>query len=266
MEVGFIGLGDQGGPMAQMIARAGHALHVWARRPASYQRLGGERYTPQPDPARLGARCDWVGLCVTADDDVRQTVFDRGLLAALRPGSLLLIHSTVSVATCQEIARAAGPRGVEVLDAPVSGGGQKALARELTVMVGGAADAFERARPVLEAFGDPICHLGPLGAGQRCKLLNNGLYNAHWYLGRLAGELAVGLGLEREAFFRVLERSSGASYGAQVQARVGLRAVPHTAKDVGLVEAELQALGVGDNELRALWRACAALVQALAPR
>jgi 3-hydroxyisobutyrate dehydrogenase-like beta-hydroxyacid dehydrogenase len=248
--------------MAQMIARGDHTLHVWARREATYDNLGSDPFVIADDPADLARTCAVVGICVTTDDDVRQVVFDHGLLGGLRPGSVLALHSTISVSTCEEIASEAAKIGVDVLDAPVSGGGLVAYDRDLTVMVGGDRDAFERARPVFEEFGGPVCHLGPLGAGLRCKLLNNGIYHANRLIGVRAQEMAVQLGLDTDAFADVISHSSGRSYGSDTLFMNGDQVVPHTEKDIRLVEAEIEHQGIHDNELRVLWRAALATARA----
>lgn len=127
MKVGFIGLGNQGGAMARMLLRAGHGLSVWARKPDALTPYLEAGATAVRDPAALGA-CDAVGICVTADADVRELVFDRALLDAMRPGSLLAVHSTVQPQTCREIAAAGAARDLRVIDAPVSGSAEAALA------------------------------------------------------------------------------------------------------------------------------------------
>src|SRR5215218_10061985 len=107
--------------MAEMILGAGWPLHVWARRPETTEPFAKAGATVLASPAELGARCELVSVCVVADADVEQVVFDGGLLEAMQPGSVLAIHSTVAPATPRRVAEAASGRGVAVLDAPVSG-------------------------------------------------------------------------------------------------------------------------------------------------
>ncbi len=256
MKVGFIGLGDQGAPMARMLARAGHELHAWARREAGYAALDGERFTRAGSPADLAGACEMIGLCVRDDSGVREIVLERGLLEAMLPDAVLLVHATVSPEVCRELGAAARGRGVHVLDAPVSGGGAKALERALAVMVGGDAAVFERVRPALEAFADPLRHVGPLGAGQICKLLNNALYHANWWLAHEARELGARAGLDPGALTEIVRAGSGASFSLDVVER-GAAALPHALKDVGLLEDLSAELAADDGLLRAAARACA---------
>ena len=177
--VGFVGLGDQGAPIAQRIASNGFPLGVWARRPESLGPFAGTAAFIAPTLQELGAWSDVVGVCVVNDDDVREVVLAPGaLLDGMHGGSCLIIHSTVAPATCDELGERAAARGVAMLDAPVSGGAAGASAGTLAVMVGGPAPVLDRVRPVLESFAGLLAHLGPLGAGQRAKIVNNLLFTA----------------------------------------------------------------------------------------
>lgn len=249
--VGFIGLGDQGAPMAEMIIRKGFALDVWARRPESsapLAKLGADLCATVAD---LGVRCDVVGVCVVDDDGVVEIAVDHGLLDSMRRGGVLLIHSTISPATCQELARVGEKRGVAVLDAPVSGGRAGALAGKLSVIVGGDADAFDMVRPVLEAYGDPIRHVGESGAGQAVKLVNNGLFVANVAMAHAAVALGERLGVDPAVLTEVLVASSGRSVGLEALAPLvgtdwGRHAWSVLRKDVELLE-HLQSSADGDG-------------------
>ena len=105
-------------------------------------------------------------MCLTADDDVMGAVIDEGLMASMRPGAILVVHSTVAPSTCQRLAEVADRYAVEVLDAPVSGGRPEAYRRDLTLMVGGNREAFEACRPVFDSYASRSLHLGPLGSGR----------------------------------------------------------------------------------------------------
>ncbi len=218
MRVGFVGLGSQGGGIARAIARAGFPLALFARRPQAleaFAALGAARAASLPE---LAAGCDLVGVCVGSDADVEAVVRAEpaGLLAGLRPGSCLAVHSTVHPETCRRLAREARARGVALLDAPVSGGGELALAGRLAVMVGAEPAAFERCRPVFESFGNPVRRVGEVGSGQLCKLVNNLLLSAQLELGREACALAARLGIERSALLDLLRASSGRSYALEL--------------------------------------------------
>lgn len=249
VRVGFIGLGSQGGPMARVIAEAGFPTTLWARRPESLTPYEDTAATFAASPRELGMRSDVVGVCVVADDDVDAVLRGPdGVLAGLATGGIVLVHSTTRPETCTRL-QADFPH-INVLDAPVSGGGHRAAVRELLVMVGGDASAFDRCRPVLETFANPFVHLGPLGSGQRAKLLNNALFTAQ--LGLVADAFAIARrhGLETAGLTAVLAAGSSRSYAAEIVAASGgdlaafaAFAGELLAKDVGI----LTALQAGDR-------------------
>ncbi|MCK5754461.1 MAG: NAD(P)-dependent oxidoreductase [Mycobacterium sp.] len=212
MRVGFIGLGSQGGPMARRIAEGGFETTLWARRPASLEPYAHTPAKTAATPAELAAASDLVCLCVVGDDDVREVLNgDNGVLAGLAEGGIVAIHSTVHPDTCRDIAEMAGAQGVSVIDAPVSGGGPAVEEGTLLVMVGGEQEVVERCRPVFATYADPIVHLGPLGAGQSTKILNNLLFSAN--LGSAVSTLELGesLGIARDKLVEVLNRGSATS-------------------------------------------------------
>lgn len=173
MRVGFIGLGDQGGPMAQMILAGGFELMIWARREdvrADYLQRGAKVAS---DPAALAAASDMLCLCVTGDDDVRDLLVGQGMLAALKKRAIVAIHSTIRPATCVELQKTAVQYGATLIDLPVSGSGHAALARTLLVMCGGDANAIARVVPVMECYGGTILRMGGVGAAMSAKLVNN---------------------------------------------------------------------------------------------
>lgn len=236
--VGFVGLGSQGGPMARRIVDAGFPLLLWARRPEA---LDPYRDTPAEvvrDLAELGARADHVGICVVDDAGVEAVV--EALLPTMRAGSRIAIHSTIHPDNCRRLADQAASRGVSLIDAPVSGGGQGAAAGTLTVMVGGEASAVAAAHPVFATFGGLVAHLGGVGAGQLAKLVNNTLMAANMALADAALDAGDSLGLDRGALVALVKASSGRSYGFEVRARLpDVAMFAHgamlLAKDVGLL-------------------------------
>jgi 3-hydroxyisobutyrate dehydrogenase-like beta-hydroxyacid dehydrogenase len=218
--VGFIGLGNQGAPIARRILDAGYPTTIWARRPASLAPFTATPATTAATPAELGAVSDLVGVCVVDDAGVEQVLTGpNGVLAGMAPGGVVAVHSTTHPDTCRRLAQHAATRGVTVLDAPVSGGGIAAAERRLLVMVGGEAGAAERCRPVFETFGNPVIHLGPVGSGQLAKLLNNLLFTGHLALGTQAFTLAAALGVEPGQLARVLAHGSGGSTAIATIAR-----------------------------------------------
>ena len=171
--IGVIGLGVMGRPMARNLLQAGHAVVVANRSPAKVEALAAEGATPASDPADLAARSDVVVTCLPDAPDVEAVVLgEGGVLSALRPGGVLIDTSTVRPATARSVAEAAAARDVHAVDAPVSGGEQGAIDATLSIMVGGQDAAVEAARPVLATLGSRITHVGPAGAGQTVKAVN----------------------------------------------------------------------------------------------
>lgn len=171
MRTGFVGLGAMGAPMARNLAGAGLLEAVWNRSPGPAEALARETgAAAAPDLASLAARCEAVVTCVSADDDVLAVV---GALAShLAPGAVVIDCSTVAADTARTAAARLAQAGAAFLDCPVSGGTEGARQGTLSIMVGGDESAMERARPVLEAMGRNIVHMGPVGAGQAAKATN----------------------------------------------------------------------------------------------
>ncbi|WP_197380327.1 NAD(P)-dependent oxidoreductase [Mycolicibacterium mengxianglii] len=212
MRVGFIGLGSQGAPMARAIVEGGFETTLWARRPASLEPYADTAAKTAASPAELAAASDIACLCVIGDDDVRELAYgETGLLAGMKPGGTIVIHSTIHPDTCRELAERAGQQGISVLDAPVSGGAPAVEAKQLLVMIGGAEADVDRCRPVFETYADPIVHLGPVGAGQVTKILNNLLFSANLGSALSLLELGESLGVPRAKMCEVVTRGSANS-------------------------------------------------------
>lgn len=231
--------------MASRIAASGFELVLWARRPATLDpyRLPGIEIAS--DPRALAEAVDMVCVCVRSDDDVEMVCGgDSGVLSGMRSGSTLLIHSTVAPRTVGSLAERAAAVGVDVLDAPVSGGAVAAAAGRLLSLIGGEAQVLDRCRPVLSTHSDRIVLLGEVGSGQIAKILNNGLFAAGVALGHRALEAGEQLGLDRAALGEALVGGSAQSFALEhVVAAAGgdLRVVIRDlmAKDVALLEAML---------------------------
>jgi 3-hydroxyisobutyrate dehydrogenase len=212
MRVGFIGLGSQGGPMARRIVEGGFELTLWARRPASVEPYADTATKVAETPAELGAMSDLVCLCVVGDDDVRQVLEgETGVLAGMKPGGIVAIHSTVHPETCRELAETAAAQRITVIDAPVSGGAPAVEEGTLMVMVGGEHADVEKCRPVFATYSDAIVHLGALGSGQVAKILNNLLFTANLGSAMSTLELGDALGIARDRLCQVLSRGSATS-------------------------------------------------------
>ena len=170
MRVGFIGLGVMGRSMALNLLRARHDLTVYARRPVSREPLVERGAAPAATPAALAADCDAVFTMLTGTADVEQVLLgDDGVVHGARPGTVVVDTSTIDPTATRAIAVRLGERGVDMLDAPVSGGPHGARDATLSIMVGGKADALERARPLFDCIGTKVLHMGDHGAGQATK-------------------------------------------------------------------------------------------------
>jgi 3-hydroxyisobutyrate dehydrogenase-like beta-hydroxyacid dehydrogenase len=211
LRVGFIGLGDQGGPMARAIAEAGFALHVWARRPASLDVLADVPHVAHAGVPELAAAGDLVALVLTDDKDIWDILDQQGLLKALKPGAIIVNHGTGDPSENARIAAYLGQAGHPFLDAPVSGGRPGAVARTLTTIVGGDAAALERCRPVFATFSRKVAYMGPAGAGQMAKLLNNALTMTNLKNAVDVFTLASQLGVNVAALYDMVKVSSGSS-------------------------------------------------------
>lgn len=241
--VGFIGLGSQGAPMAHRIVEAGFPLTLWARRPQSLRPFDDSAAARASTPAALAEASSIVCICVTGDEDVMEVVDGAdGVLSGLARGGTLIVHSTVHPETCIRLHQLGAEKGITVLDAPVSGGGPAAAQGTLLVMVGGDEAGLDRARPVLATFGDPILHVGEIGAGQMAKLVNNLVFTAQIALSLETFALVDELGLDGAAMAQVFERGSGASRAATMLSAPGFDigvlarvAAPLLRKDVDLI-------------------------------
>lgn len=240
IRVGFIGLGSQGAPMARRIVEAGYPVTLWARRPATLEPFADSSAKTAGSPAELAAASDLVCVCVRDDTDTEEVV--DAVLGGLAAGGVIAVHSTVHPDTCRRLAERAQSARVRLIDAPVSGGAPAAAAGRLLVMVGGDEETVEFCRPVFASYGDPIVHLGPVGAGQVTKLLNNAAFTAH--LGVAVSLLAVGqsLGVDQLRLADVISHGSGNSFALQrvaaaggTLARIGEHAGHLLRKDVQLI-------------------------------
>jgi len=171
--IGFIGLGIMGRPMARNLLRAGYGLVVHDVVRPAVDELAAEGAVAAGSPREAAAACD-VLVTMLPDSPEVEAVYlgDHGALAAARPGWLAIDMSSIAPRVARELAGRAGAAGAEMLDAPVSGGEPGAIAGSLSIMVGGSAAALERARPILEALGKTIVHVGPAGSGQVVKACN----------------------------------------------------------------------------------------------
>jgi len=173
VRIGFIGLGTMGAPMARNLLKRGFALTVWARRPEAIGPLVSAGAVPGESAAGVASSSDIVMTMVTDTRAVEDVILgSRGVANGARPGVLVVDHSTIDPDATKRIAGELQARGLDMLDAPVSGGGGAAEAGTLAIMVGGSAASLERATPALSCYGKSIVHIGPNGAGQVAKACN----------------------------------------------------------------------------------------------
>ena len=287
MRVGFVGLGAMGTPMARNLHRAGLLKAVWNRTAAKARSLAAELGVQAPEtPAELAAGVDAVVICVSADEDVLSVV--RALAPSLAADSIVIDCSTVAADTARKAAELLGKQRVEFLDCPVSGGVEGAREGTLAIMAGGASQAFERARPVLEAMGRTVTHFGPTGSGQAAKATNQIMCAGIIEAVSEAMAFARAQGLPLEKLIDTLGKGAGSSWyfvhRAPNMARgsypAGFRVRLH-AKDLGICRdmaarfgvalpvvermlgeyAELTSRGYGDEDISATFRLKAELFE-----
>ena len=173
MRVGFIGLGVMGRRMALNLIGGGHEVTVYARRSASVQPLAERGAATSATPAELARGCDAVITMVTGTSDVETVLLGpEGVVHGARPGTVAIDMSTIDPGATRKLAAALAEQGVDMLDAPVSGGPHGARDATLTIMVGGRADVLARVRPLLDCLGTTVRHMGSHGAGQATKACN----------------------------------------------------------------------------------------------
>ena len=251
--IAYLGLGVMGAPMARHLAAAGHSLTVYnrtAEKAAAWVAAHGGRSAPTPAEAAAGAEV--VIACVGADADLEAvTLGPDGAFAAMTPGSLFIDHTTVSAEIARRLAGEGVARGLNVVDAPVSGGQAGAENGKLTIMVGGSEAAFAAAEPIMQAYAQRIGHMGPAGSGQLTKMVNQ-LCIAGILQGLSEG-LALGMkaGLDMDSVVDVIAKGAAQSWQMDNRARTMTRgqfdfgfAVDWMRKDLGLALDEARRLGV----------------------
>ena len=220
MKVGFIGLGSIGTPMAMQIARAGFPLVVHDVRREACDPLVEMGAAWAGSPAAVAEQSDVVCTCLPGPAEMETVLTgDDGILEALRPGAVYVDHTTNSPSLVQRMAGLVGERGAEMLDAPVSGGREGAGTRDLTVLAGGPAAAFDRVRPVLDAMAKTVMRVGEVGAGCVCKIAHN---SASFSIDLAMVEcltLGIRAGIDPAVMVEVFQKCAvGRNFGIQVRA------------------------------------------------
>ncbi|MBH69578.1 MAG: 3-hydroxyisobutyrate dehydrogenase [Rhodospirillaceae bacterium] len=210
--IGFIGLGNMGGPMVRNLIKAGHSLKVYdlSEEAINFAVQSGATATKSVKEAATGV--EFVVTMVPVGENVREVFLSDGVLAAADPGTVLIDSSTIDVASAQAVHAAARAAGFNMVDAPVSGGVTGADAGTLTFMCGGDQDSFEKARPVLMGMGKTIVHCGDAGFGQATKICNNMLAGINSLAAAEAMVMGERLGVSREVLYEVISTSTGRSY------------------------------------------------------
>ncbi|MCG7400364.1 NAD(P)-dependent oxidoreductase [Caballeronia zhejiangensis] len=204
MKIGYVGLGSMGGALARRLQLA-HAVHVYDLDKAAVARMSEQGATPCASLAELAGRCDVILLCLPTSDHVRAAIFgDNGLASSLKRGTLIVDQSTGDPVATRAMAAELAPRGIDLIDAPVSGGAQGAAAGTIAIMVGATAAQFTRVKPLLEAISANVFHAGDIGTGQVIKLVNNMLSAAQRLLTFEGMALAVKNGIDPQRACEIL--------------------------------------------------------------
>jgi len=250
--VAFLGLGIMGSRMAANLRRAGFELTVWNRTRSKAEAFAAEHGAAVADtPALAAAESDVVITMVVDGDQVKEVLLGPdGVATRARPGLLCVDCSTIGPTATRAIAGVLEHHGVNLLDAPVTGSSPKAQDGTLTIMAGGTEEDFERARPVLEAMGSLVVHVGPLGHGQMVKLINNAVAAINATVVGEALLVAKQAGVDLDALIQVVASGSGSS--AMLELKAGpmrhhdystLFKLEHMLKDVRLCLEEGQSAG-----------------------
>ncbi len=209
MQIGYIGLGSMGGALASRLLAGGQALTVHDRDPAAVQRLV-EAGAAAAGPTDIAARCDVVFLCLPTSDQVREVIFgDGGMMATLHPGTMIVDQTTGDPHQTRRMAAELGERGIDLIDAPVSGGIAGAQAGTIAIMVGATAAQFARIAPVLGTISGNVFHAGDVGSGHVIKLVNNLMSTAQRLLSFEAMALAAKNGVDPRTAVGILLAGGG---------------------------------------------------------
>ncbi|WP_256368784.1 NAD(P)-dependent oxidoreductase [Agromyces sp. Marseille-P2726] len=206
--MGFVGMGSMGAPMVERMVAAGHSVRVYARREESRSAAKAMGATPVASAVEAAEFADVMTVCVYTTEQVRELCLGPGgVIAAMKPGSVLLIHTTCPPDTITELVSAAGERGVSVVDAPLDGRPKDVAEGDARVLMGADAESRSRIAPVVGSYAGSIIHVGEVGAGQRTKTLNVLLTAAQVGLIADAARLAAQLGLDPAAALHAINQT-----------------------------------------------------------
>jgi 3-hydroxyisobutyrate dehydrogenase len=266
VKVGFVGLGSQGAPIARRIARSGFSLVACDIHAPTLEALDEPGVKLEHDAVAAAQQVDVLCVCVRMDKDVVALCEGGAIFRALGGGGVFIVHSTVEPALCRQLAESAKKYDVDVLDAGVSGGGDAALNGQLSLFVGGNADAFEHIRPLLSSYGKSVALLGPVGRGMEAKLLNNLVSIANYGMAAAILDLGERLQFDREQLRQAL--LAGSADGFALRAIPGLLQPERAAwlhqilsKDI---EHARQLSAASDPAVSALFPAAQSMIERLA--
>ena len=282
MKVAFIGMGTMGAPMALNLLKAGHEVTVHNRTRDREVPVAAAGATQAKSPAAAAQSAEVVITCVSDTPDVEQVILgESGVIDGAQPGTVVVDMSTISPATTRQIAAALAEKGIAMVDAPVSGGSEGAEQGTLSIMVGGDAEDVAKVHPVLEAMGKTITHIGPIGAGQITKAINQIIVAGTYW--SVAEGMALGMkaGLDMEKVVQAVGGGAAGSWGLtnrsgnmiQNEYPLGFRVRLHrkdlvialeAARELGVtipmaafveqIEGGLMAQGFGDEDVSAIAR------------
>lgn len=241
MKIGFIGAGRMGEPIVERLITAGNDVVVLTRRPETRSAAMTKGWNTSDTIEQTVQSAELVISIVLNDEQVQTALLGSGgAVEAMAPGAILVQHTTCDPDTAVMVADAGAERGVQVLDAAVSGSPQDTAAGRLTLWVGGDESVLDNVRPVLETYGSPVMHVGPIGHGQRVKLVNNALFVAQVGLAVDAVRLAAAVGIGEAEILAAVQHGSGDSRALSSLAwigvdSVGIRLAELMLKDVAVV-------------------------------
>ena len=234
--VGFIGLGNMGKPMAANLLAAGFPLSVLDIDPLPVKDLCALGANRAETGRQLAEGSDIICSVLMNDRQTREVMFDpdSGVLAGAQAGSLIILHSTLSIDMCRELAQAAATQQVGVIDAAVSGAAERSREGTLSLMVGGEAALVRRARPLLDVVGKHVYHMGEIGMGQAAKICNNHMTLLNVHVIEEALRVARSLGIDEDVMRKVAEASSADSWALRNIDNMRELAAIHTKGEVDM--------------------------------
>ncbi|HMK36077.1 MAG TPA: NAD(P)-dependent oxidoreductase [Desulfomonilaceae bacterium] len=213
MKVAFIGLGTMGGPMALNIMKAGHDLIIYNRTAGKEELLTAQGAQRAASPTDAARKAEVIVTCLSDTPDVEDVVLGAdGIIHGAQPGTIVVDMSTISPEATRRIAQAVGQKGIRMVDAPVSGGSEGAQRGTLAIMVGGNPEDVEKVLPVLQSMGTSVTHVGPIGAGQLTKAINQIIIAGVYFSVAEGMVLGIKAGLDMEKVLQAVSHGAAGSW------------------------------------------------------